>query len=67
MCINDDEIREWHNAETGQPLGGVILSGAEILKRYMPSILKAEFDIDFARDSIDKDIDNSKVKKLLGI
>ena len=65
MTIDNPCICEWHKAETGEMQGAEIFAGVQILERLMPTLLDADFDIDFASDALDKPLNTDAVRTLL--
>lgn len=67
LTIDNPYVCEWHNAETGEMQGAKIHAGAQILQRLMPAVLKADFDVDFVEDELNKPLTNRKVREALGL
>lgn len=65
LTIDNPYICEWHNAETGDMQGAEIFAGAQILQRLMPTLLQADFDINFTDDALDAPLDNARFLSLL--
>jgi hypothetical protein len=67
VAAADPDIYEWYNAETGKPLGDhPICAGVEVLMRFLPAELEADFNPVLIEDA-GKPLEDGKLRKALKI
>ena len=63
----DPGLYEWYNPETGEGQGGhPFHAGAEVLMAFLKTELETGFN-PFIIEDVEKKLDNSKLKNILGI